>query len=182
MAGPEGSIPPALRSLHDALASAERPKSALQWLSRNTVSATLNDIAAGRRELTHQALDELATGKQLDPLRTVLAATGALPAREEQLARLEQHLQGLITVTPDPEARQILHRYAVWHLLRRLRHRTRNSEVTHTQFTVIHQHVRAAVRFLDWLAAQQLSLMACSQAGRLPAGPEAEGGAGPRAR
>jgi hypothetical protein len=164
MTAADGAVPHSLRALHHALASAERPRSALQWLSGDCVAAVLSDIAAGRRELTHHALDELPAGKQLDHLRSVLVATGTLPPRDEQLARLERHLHDLIATTPAPEARKTLHRYAIWHLLRRLRHRTRNTEVTHAQLTVARQHARAAAGFLGWLTTQQLTLIACRQA------------------
>ncbi|GCB51334.1 site-specific integrase [Streptomyces sp. NL15-2K] len=158
------TIPAQLRVLREALASAERPKSALQWLAVNTVSTALKDISAGRRELTHQALDEMPAGKALDHFRSVLVATGALPARDEHLARLEQLVTELIAAHPDHEVRQILHRYAIWHLLRRLRRRTKDTETTHQQLITVRSHLRAAAGFLDWLAAQQLTLATCRQA------------------
>jgi hypothetical protein len=56
-----------------------------------------------------------------------------------------------------------LHRYAVWHLLRRLRQRTQGGEATHTQYVVVRRHVRAAIRSLDWLAAHDRTLATARQ-------------------
>jgi hypothetical protein len=65
---------------------------------------------------------------------------------------------------PDPGQRQILHRYATWHLLRRLRSRNKGQPVTHEQHNVVQQQVRAAVALLDWLDARDLTLVTCGQA------------------
>src|SRR6266702_2671609 len=47
----------------------------------------------GYRPLTHTALDELPDSKTLRHLRSVLVATGALPARDEHLAQLERWIR-----------------------------------------------------------------------------------------
>ena len=39
------------------------------------------------------------------------------------MTRLEAFLPGLIDSQPDPERRRLLHRYLIWHLVRRLRSR-----------------------------------------------------------
>jgi hypothetical protein len=44
----------------------------------------LADLAAGRRELTHQALDELPDSPALAHLRHVFVGVGALPARDDE--------------------------------------------------------------------------------------------------
>jgi hypothetical protein len=56
-----------------------------------------------------------------------------------------------------------MHRYAVWHLLRRLRHRTQDTDTTHEQLVSVRQHVKAAIGFLDWLTANHLTLATCRQ-------------------
>ena len=50
----------------------------------------LAELAAGQRPLSHAALDDLPPGKPIEHLRAVLVATAALPARDEQLARIER--------------------------------------------------------------------------------------------
>jgi hypothetical protein len=159
-----GVIHPDLRPLTDALAATNPPGTALRWLAKQPVAAVLTGIAAGRRQLTHAELDDLPPTAILAHLRSVLVATGTLPPRDEQMIRLERFLTDVLATRTDPDQRQILHRYAIWHLLRRLRQRNNGRATTHQQYAVVHQHVRAAVILLDWLTAQQLSLPTCGQA------------------
>jgi hypothetical protein len=79
------------------------------------------------------------------------------------MARLERFLGDVLAARTDPGQRQILHRYAVWHLLRRLRRRTGGHAATIQQYAVVHQHTRAAVALLDWLTSQNLTLTTCCQ-------------------
>jgi hypothetical protein len=46
--------------------------------------------AAGERDLSHDQLDRLEQTPVLAHLRSVLVATGTLPPRDEQMARLER--------------------------------------------------------------------------------------------
>jgi hypothetical protein len=59
----------------------------------------------------------------------------------------------------------LLGRYAVWHLLRRLRRRTQaeGTDTTHNQLATVRQHVRAAIVWLDWLTARGLTLETARQ-------------------
>ena len=164
MTGPDGAIHPALHPLKEALAATDPPGTALRWLAKEPVATILADIASGHRQLTHAALDELPQRTILAHLRSVLVATGTLPPRDEQMARLERFLDNVLATRTNPGQREILHRYAVWHLLRRLRRRNNGQATTHEQYAVVHQHVRAAVVLLDWLAAQHLTLGSCGQA------------------
>lgn len=159
----DGLIKPHLQPLHQALASVDRPRSAMQWLATATVSALLSDFATGRRSLTHQALDELPISRPLNHLRSVLVATDVLPTRDEHLARIERVIHDMVAAHADPDGRQILSRYALWHRLRRLRNRTADNETTHEQAIVVRQQVRAASQFLTWLANQNLTLDTCRQ-------------------
>jgi hypothetical protein len=160
---PDGSVQPGLRLLHKALAATQPPTTALRWLSRRVVSAFLADVAAGRRQLSHQELDGLPQGLALEHLRAVLVSTGALPPRDEHMARLERLLDGLLAKRDDPAERQLLHRYAVWHLLRRLRRRTNGQPITQGQLAAVRQQLRSAIALLDWLSSEGLSLSTCHQ-------------------
>ncbi len=164
LTGTDGTIHPALHPLKEALAATDPPGTALRWLAKEPVATILAGIAAGHRQLTHADLDELPQRTILAHLRSVLVATGTLPPRDEQMARLERFLDGVLATRTDPGQREILQRYAVWHLLRRLRRRNNGQPTTHEQYAVVHQHVRAAAVVLDWLAAQRLTLATCGQA------------------
>ncbi|MFD0297398.1 hypothetical protein [Streptomyces sp. NPDC127118] len=135
----------------------------MRWLSGGIVSTVLSDLGSGRRLLTHEALDELPEDKVVEHIRSVLVASGALPMRDEQMVRLERHVKDLVTSHATAEGRKILHRYATWHLLRRLRRRNRGKETTYYQLQVARQHLRAGVYLLNWLEGQNLPLATCRQ-------------------
>lgn len=164
LTGPDGCIHASLRPLKDALAATDPPGTALRWLAKTPVATVLAGIAVAGRSLAHADLDGLEQTPVLAHLRSVLVATGTLTPRDEQLSRLERFLSDVLDACTDPDQRQILHRYAIWHLLRRLRRRNNGQPATIQQYMVVHQHVRAAVVLLGWLAAQHLTLATCRQA------------------
>ncbi|MBV9450712.1 MAG: hypothetical protein JO345_32960 [Streptosporangiaceae bacterium] len=164
LTSPDDGIHPSLHPLKDALAATDPPGTALRWLAKKPVATALTGIAAGRPQLAHAELDHLEQTPILAHLRSVLVVTETLPPRDEQLARLECFISGVIATRTDPDQRQILRRYAVWHLLRRLRRRNNGQPATIQQYGVVHQQVRAAVALLDWLTAQHLTLASCGQA------------------
>ena len=157
-----GQIRPHLAALYQALASAERPGTVTVWLDRSAAPAILQELET-EIELTHAALGALPPGKPVEHLRSVLVAVGTLPHRGEQMARLERWITATIADRVDPDQQNLLHRYAVWHLLRRLRRRTQGADTTHEQPATVRQHVRAAIGFLDWLTVHDLTLATCRQ-------------------
>ena len=160
----DGQVRPQLQGLHQALVGADRPATALKWLSSDTVVSVLAELSGGARPLSHAALDELPPSKTLAHLRAVLVATGALAARDEHLNKLEAWIAQTVADRDDPDERRLLHRYAIWHVLRRLRQRTGNTHTTSGQATVARDNIAAAAAFLDWLEAQHLTLETCTQA------------------
>jgi hypothetical protein len=157
-----GAVPPRLQALYQALAAAERPSTVSAWLDRSAAPAILRSLDAGQ-QLSHQDLDDLPAGKAVEHLRSVLVAIGTLPPRDEQMVRLERWITATIAERDDPHQQQLLHRYAVWHLLRRLRRRVDGATATHNQAVVVRQHVKAAVNLLEWLATHGLTLFSARQ-------------------
>lgn len=153
LAGCDGEVRAELRGLHDNLASSERPNLVLAWLNKTAIASVLREFGTGQRALSHAALDEFPASKPIEHLRAILVATSTLPARDEHLARLERWIARTLADRDDPEQRQLLHRYAVWHLLRRLRQRNNTKHVTHAQAVTVQRHVRAAIALLDGLGA-----------------------------
>jgi hypothetical protein len=164
LGGADGQVLPGLQALHQTLVGVDRPATALSWLSDDTVISVLAELASGTRSLSHEALDELPASKTLTHLRAVLVATHALPARDEHLTQLEAWAAQIVTARDDPNERRLLHRYAVWHVLRRLRQRARDNHITANQATVARENIGAAAVFLNWLSAQHLTLATCTQA------------------
>jgi hypothetical protein len=159
-----GQIPAGLQGIYQALAAVERPATVASWLDSSTAPAVLRDLTAGRRSLSHQALDELPAGKALEHLRSVLVATGTLPPRDEQLTRLERWIAQAIARRPDPGQQQLLHRYAIWHVVRRLRSRLGGAHATYSQAVAARRNIKAAAVLMDWLTARGLTLATAQQA------------------
>ena len=74
------------------------------------------------------------------------------------MIRLQRWITATIAGRDDPGERQLLHRYAIWHALRRLRRRAGSQHITHGQAVTVQRHVRAAITLLDWLTARGLEL------------------------
>ena len=105
----------------EAITATRQPRVALNWLRQGAGAALLADAAAGRLPLTHEALDACPRRKAADYLRHVLTASGALPQRDEHLARTERWLQELLTGIEPPEDKRLVQAYATWQVMRRLR-------------------------------------------------------------
>jgi hypothetical protein len=161
LGGEAGRIRPHLQALHDALAATDRAGTVTAWLDSASASV-LHDLDAGER-LTHAALDELPDGKPVEHLRSVLVAIGSLPPRDEHMARLEHWTARAIAARPDPGERKLLHHYASWHVVRRLRGRLAGADTTRGQSAAARSNVRAAIVLLDWFSARGLTLATARQ-------------------
>jgi hypothetical protein len=163
LGGADGTVDPQLHALYDNLAAAQRPATALNWLKHEHTTAILGDIASGTLRLSHDTLDLLPAAKTVEHLRSVLVATAALPARDEHMVRIERWVTATIAARTDPDERYLLQRYAVWHLLRRLRRRRKGDQTTHNQTTLVKAQLRTAIELLDWLAHRHLTLRSANQ-------------------
>jgi hypothetical protein len=158
-----GTVRPELVGLYDNLAAADRPAGVLRWLGRSGTGTVLAGLGSGRLALGHDTLDQLPPAKPVEHLRAVLVATGALPARDEQMARLERWAAATIASRADPDERHILQRYAVWHMLRRLRRRNKGGATTSGQAATVKANLRAAMELLDWLTVRGATLASAGQ-------------------
>ena len=116
-----GNVPAALAAVLEAISAARTPESALNWLRTSAGAAILADLAAGRLAVTHEALDQHPRPRAASHLRHMLIAGGVLPPRDEELARTEQWLAALLASIDVPGHRRLVHAFATWHVMRRLR-------------------------------------------------------------
>jgi hypothetical protein len=79
------------------------------------------------------------------------------------MIRLEAFLHGLLDAQADPERRRLLHRYLIWHLVRRMRSRNNGKPATRQQALLTRRLARGAIAFLDWLGSAGLTLESCRQ-------------------
>jgi len=163
LAGPDGTVPPALAGVLEAITATGQPRVALNWLRKGAGAALLADVAAGRLPLTHQALDACLRRRAASYLRHMLTASGALPPRDEPLARTEQWLQQLLAGIEPAEDRTLVQAYATWQVMRRLRASAENHQAR-TPTANARNHIRAAAGLLAWLRSRRTELAACGQA------------------
>jgi hypothetical protein len=162
LSGQDGTVPPQLRPLVDALAKAERPSSVILWLQHGSSARLLADLVAQHAAITHESLDKLPQDPDTQHIRETLVATGILPRRQENLARLELWLNNLITTLPPDQAR-IIHPFAEWQILRDARRRAARGRYTAGAATRDRDDIRIAGEFLSWLSANELDLSTVAQ-------------------
>jgi hypothetical protein len=160
----DGDIRAGIRDLHDNLVNSDRPSCVLEWLNKPGIAELLRELGTGQQALSHAGLDKLPASKPIEHLRAILVATGTLPSRDEHLARLERWIARTLAERDDPEQRQLLHRYAIWHLLRRLRQRNNGAHATFSQVVTVKRNLNAAIALLDGLGTRSHTLADADQA------------------
>ena len=159
-----GIIPPQMAGVSGAIGAARQPRSALNWLRKGAGASLLADAAAGRLALTHQALDNHPHQRAAAYLRHMLTAGGALPPRDEELARTGQWLTTLLETAGPPADRRLVQAYATWQVMRRLRTTAQHATRPRTPTAHARNNIRAAVNFLAWLRRRGTTLSTCGQA------------------
>jgi signal transduction histidine kinase len=161
--GPDGVVPDVLVPLVVALAQADRPRSAMEWLRRDNGGArVLRQLGAAGVEPTHEVLDSLPPNA-VNALRQMLVHVGALPARIEYLERVPAWLNRQLPLLPEHH-RQVIHVYATWTLLRRARQRAAHTRFTEASAHNLRARVTVAIAFLRWLDEQHVALADVTQA------------------
>ena len=159
-----GSICPQLAGVFAAVSAARQPRSALNWLRNGAGAGLLADVAAGRLAIGHDALDAHPRQRAADYLRHMLTATGALPARDEELARTGRWLAAVLETIQPAADRRLVHAYATWQVMRRLRASAAGTARPRTPTAHARNKIRAAVSFLAWLRGRRITLATCGQA------------------
>ena len=158
-----GDGPGPLSSVRDALVGAPQPYSAHNWLRSGVSAGILADVASGALALTHEALDHHPRPRAANYLRHVLVAHGALPERDDALARLEAWVAARLSSVA-PQHRQALRSYATWRVLRRARQRAEVARRPPTRTARAKTCLNAAMAFLSFLDEQGTDLRGAAQA------------------
>jgi hypothetical protein len=156
-------IPDELIAVHDAIVATRTTRTALNWLRGGAGAAVLTDLAAGTTAISHAALDAHPRRRGADYLRHVLVAASVLPARDEGLARIEAWVTTLLAGVEQPEHRRLLHAYATWRVLRRLRQRAAQNTNGRTPTGYPRTQLLVATRFLTWLDHTGVTMAQCRQ-------------------
>jgi len=153
----------ALESVYEAIVAAPQPYSAHNWLRSSAAAAILGEVAAGVLPLSHETLDAHPRRRGADVLRHLLVANGALPARDDALARLETWIAARLDAVSDPSRRRLLRSYATWRVLRRARQRAKPPEGSRAPVGHAKTRVRAAIAFVEFLDQRRHTLAGCTQ-------------------
>lgn len=162
-----GQIRPELAPFYERIVAMARPRVGILWLSKPHVPPILHALARGQVPLTHDGLSTLSPSKSVAHVRDLLIASAVLPPVDRHLVLFERWLTGWLTQIADhqrAEHHQLLHQYASWHILRRLRTAAANGPVGHYRDQNARHQLRVAAQFLDHLRGAELELAGCRQA------------------
>lgn len=162
LTGPDGHIRAELKGVRDALTELERPRSLLNNWHNLASLRLLTDIAQGRIELSHEALDAQPQVFSVNYLRAMLVAAGALPPRDENAARLHRYAAKATHDITDHELRGVLTRYARWHVVGRVKS-DRHGRIPANVAARCRGDIDLARAFLDHLTAIDHDLDDCPQ-------------------
>lgn len=156
-----GTISAELSVMAEALKSMERANSGLTWIRQPHVTSFLAHLAVAPA-ITHEALDELPASGTRDYVRGLLVEHGALPRRDELLARFTAWSDQSLDRLPAGEHRDVVRRFIRWHLLRRMNGSP--GAVTQGTFLRSKQTTTVTIDFLIWLTARGTTLSQLTQA------------------
>lgn len=162
LTGEDGQIVPALIPLAQALATAPRPRSVLEWLRRSPSARLLATLCAGHAEITHELLDDLPQDAATRHVRDLLVHTRILPPRQEYLNQLELWFRKTAQDLPATHI-EVIRPFAEWSVIRDARRRANRGRYSLNAVTVDRNEIRAAIEFMQWLDGQQLQLTCLGQ-------------------
>jgi len=145
-----GVVAPQLQVIIDALTAMRRPNSGLTWIRQSHIQKVLRQLAR-HPTLTHELVDQLPTGRTTNYIRGLLVAHGALPSRDERLARFLGWAEIAQQRIATDEHRKAIARFIRWALERRLRSM---ETVTDSAFLRAKQTTTVTIDFCNWLTTE----------------------------
>ncbi|WP_157762790.1 hypothetical protein [Nocardia yamanashiensis] len=157
---PDGGGP--LAALREAILAA-KPNTTRIWLAFPHVAERLSALRDRQMDLTHAALDHLPAGRDVEHLRNLLVASGALPDDPFRpinawVRQLPDTLAGL-----GPVDSRTVRSWLRWQVLPRLRRRAEAGHYMKSSLGNARQDLREVVDFLASLAASGRALAGCRQ-------------------
>jgi len=159
-----GSIRPELAPFFEGLCRMSRPRSGLTWIANHHVQQMLRTLADPSTSITHDTLNRLSPWRSVTYLRDLLMHHGVLPPADRHLILFQRRLADTLAGVDRPEHRQMVERFAAWHVQRRLRRFADKGPVTAKQTQQAQSEIRLAIAFLTWLGERDRSLGSCGQA------------------
>jgi hypothetical protein len=125
----------------------------MTWIRQPHVQDLLRSMAAGTTALSHEALDMLPRHRTVEYVRGLLTEHGVLQARDRYMAEFKIWAAAKLETVQGVSHRSIVERFIRWHQLKRLRKAASTGGVPEGLFLDAKQTTTAAIRFLNWLAA-----------------------------
>lgn len=163
LVGADGELPMRLKDVRDVLVARAGSPSLLSTWRRTDSLRLLARLAEQPDQITHDVLDAKGNRFSVTYLRALLVATGVLPERDEQASRLDRWATALLADVELAEHRQLLTRYARWHVIARAKP-DRHGELGPNVADRCRQEIRMAQRFLAHLRDRGTDLDQCRQA------------------
>ncbi|MDP9317774.1 MAG: hypothetical protein M3O94_01625 [Actinomycetota bacterium] len=164
LAGRDGTIPQALQPLATAITTMPSANSGYTWLRSNPrVEQLLTQLATSELALDHRAFDQLPGSRTVEFIRGLLVGQECLPARDPHLGGFERWIATKLDTIHHPDHRQIVDRFARWHLLRQLRDRADRGQISDGAFLNAKQSTTVATGFLSWLGERGTALAELTQ-------------------
>ena len=158
-----GTIHPQLQPVFEALVNVERAQTTLWWLHHSKGGPDLlRQMAQGEVAITHEAFADLPASRPVNYIRDLLVAVGSLPAYDAQLERMVPWLENIVAGLPAEQA-EVLHRFAKWHVMRRLRVAAGRGKLTRGGIQGGRSTINTTVGFLGWLTSNGLTLATLTQ-------------------
>lgn len=145
---------PELRPLVEHLGANPNPSKVVNWL-RGASAELLHALAVGDIALTREGLHTWPSAPAVQHLRHLLIACGVLPAVDPHLTDFERWLHQRLTALAGHPHEQLLHRFAVWHQLPRLRAEAATRLLRPTARNYATDQFCAAAVLLTWLHEHQ---------------------------
>jgi hypothetical protein len=126
-----------------------RPWGGLSWVGTPHVQQILRALGTGEVPLTHDGLSTLSPWRSVTHVRDLLMHSGVLPHRDRHLLLFQRWLGEWLDNIEDPDHRRLLHRFATWQLLRRLRATAATQPLGPTVLTYRSHHAHPGSRVLN---------------------------------
>jgi hypothetical protein len=150
-----------LDGLFEMLLAARSPKDGIRTLINSPAIPVLGELARGEIPLIHETLDRLPARRSARWLEHLLVASGALPARDPVLARMEAWIDEHVAADAhEPVLRPFSH----WIVLRRYRRKSMHVALNEGALNRAKAELRSATGFLEWLSTRDRPLEDCTQA------------------
>jgi hypothetical protein len=122
------------------------------WINIAGTRELLGDLAAGRLDLSHDALAAREDWRKAAYMRDLLVASGVLPPVDRQLATYESWLRRRLDALGGHPHHMLLREFGLWHQLPRMRAAAAAGPLRQTAAKYARIRFRAAEDFLAWIS------------------------------